>query len=60
METTVQTKPVPVRTIDVLKIMEAIPHRFPFLLIDRVDIIEEDKKAVGRKCVRVAITGILG
>ncbi|MBV9080949.1 MAG: 3-hydroxyacyl-ACP dehydratase FabZ [Elusimicrobia bacterium] len=41
----------PVRTLDVLKIMEAIPHRFPFLLIDRVDVIEEDKLAIGRKCV---------
>lgn len=41
----------PIRTLDVLKIMQAIPHRFPFLLIDRVDVIEEDKKAIGRKCV---------
>ncbi len=31
--------------------MDAIPHRFPFLLIDRVDIIEEEKIAIGRKCV---------
>lgn len=41
----------PVRTMDVLKIMDAIPHRFPFLLIDRVDVMEEGKIAVGRKCV---------
>jgi 3-hydroxyacyl-[acyl-carrier-protein] dehydratase len=41
----------PVRTMDVVKIMEAIPHRFPFLLIDRVDVIEEGKIAIGRKCV---------
>jgi beta-hydroxyacyl-ACP dehydratase FabZ len=41
----------PVRTMDVLKIMEAIPHRFPFLLVDRVDVMEEDKIAIGRKCV---------
>src|SRR6266480_49452 len=41
----------PVRTLDINKIMEAIPHRFPFLLIDRVDILEESKRAVGRKCV---------
>src|SRR6185295_10883079 len=43
--------PKPVRTMDVLKIMEAIPHRFPFLLIDRVDVIEEGKRAIGRKGV---------
>jgi beta-hydroxyacyl-ACP dehydratase FabZ len=41
----------PVRTMDINKIMEAIPHRFPFLLIDRVDVIQEEKYAVGRKCV---------
>ena len=41
----------PVRSLDILKIMDAIPHRFPFLLIDRVDIYEEDKRCVGRKCV---------
>lgn len=50
---TSESKPAatPVRTMDVLKIMDAIPHRFPFLLIDRVDVIEEGKFAVGRKCV---------
>lgn len=41
----------PVRTMDVNKIMQAIPHRFPFLLIDRVDVMEEGKLAIGRKCV---------
>jgi beta-hydroxyacyl-ACP dehydratase FabZ len=49
-----QIEPVslkPIRTMDVLKIMEVIPHRFPFLLVDRVDVIVEEKIAVGRKCV---------
>ncbi|OGR86794.1 MAG: 3-hydroxyacyl-[acyl-carrier-protein] dehydratase FabZ [Elusimicrobia bacterium RIFCSPLOWO2_01_FULL_60_11] len=32
-------------------IQKAIPHRHPFLLIDRVLVIEESKKAVGIKCV---------
>src|SRR6476646_10782570 len=41
----------PVRTMDINKIMAAIPHRFPFLLVDRIDVIEEGKKAIGRKCV---------
>ncbi len=44
-------KPTVIRSLDVLKIMEAIPHRFPFLLVDRVDVIEENKIAIGRKCV---------
>jgi 3-hydroxyacyl-[acyl-carrier-protein] dehydratase len=50
MEST-QTPVQPVRTMDINKIMEAIPHRFPFLLIDRVAVIEEGKRAIGRKCV---------
>ena len=32
--------------------METIPHRYPFLLIDTVEEIEEGQKAVGKKCVR--------
>ena len=51
MDTAENKQVTPVRTMDVNKIMEAIPHRFPFLLIDRVDVIEENKLAIGRKCV---------
>jgi beta-hydroxyacyl-ACP dehydratase FabZ len=43
--------PKPVRTMDINQIMAAIPHRFPFLLVDRIDVIEESKRAIGRKCV---------
>ena len=45
------TASTPVKTLDLAAIKAAIPHRYPFLLIDRVDILEEDKKAVGTKCV---------
>ena len=45
--------PAPVRTLDVKAVRKAIPHRFPFLLVDRVEVIEEDKKAVGTKCVTI-------
>lgn len=41
----------PVRVMDINEIQKAIPHRYPFLLIDRVNIIEEGKRAVGIKCV---------
>jgi beta-hydroxyacyl-ACP dehydratase FabZ len=51
MDTNEQVSPKPVRTMNVQQIMDAIPHRFPFLLIDRVDVIEEGKSAIGRKCV---------
>ena len=33
------------------EIMEIIPHRQPMLLVDRVEVIEENKKAVGYKGV---------
>lgn len=32
-------------------IVKIIPHRYPFLMIDRVEIIEENKRGVGVKCV---------
>src|SRR5258708_37863661 len=41
----------PVRTMDINEIQKTIPHRYPFLLIDKVHIIEESKRAVGIKCV---------
>lgn len=33
------------------EIMEIIPHRQPFLLIDTIEELEEGVKAVGKKCV---------
>ena len=36
---------------DIREIMEIIPHRPPMLLVDKVEIVEEDKKAVGYKGV---------
>jgi len=40
-----------VRTMDINAVLNAIPHRPPFLLVDRVDVIEERKYALGTKCV---------
>lgn len=37
--------------LDVNKIMETIPHRYPFLLVDRIVELEEGKRAVGLKNV---------
>lgn len=39
------------RTLNSQDIVKIIPHRYPFLMIDRVEIIEENKKGVGIKCV---------
>ena len=38
---------------DIVEIQKAIPHRYPFLLVDRVEVVEPGKKAVGTKCVTV-------
>lgn len=37
--------------LDIQQIKEIIPHRYPFLLVDRVTEIEEGKRAVGYKNV---------
>ncbi len=39
------------KTLDIKEIMEIIPHRHPFLLVDKVEIMEEGKKAIGYKAV---------
>ncbi len=44
-------KPGPV--MDVTAIEAILPHRYPFLLVDRVISIEPMKKLVGVKCVTV-------
>jgi len=41
----------PVRSLDILAIKKAIPHRYPFLLVDKLDVLVEDKCAVGTKMV---------
>ena len=33
------------------EIMEIIPHRYPFLLIDTIEELEAGSRAVGQKCV---------
>lgn len=38
-------------TLDINRIMEMIPHRYPFLLIDRMEGVEKDVRAVGIKNV---------
>ncbi|MCX5785571.1 MAG: 3-hydroxyacyl-ACP dehydratase FabZ [Elusimicrobia bacterium] len=41
----------PVRIILCEEILKLIPHRYPFLLVDRVEITEENKSCIGVKCV---------
>ena len=46
-----ETETAPVRVLEIADIMAAIPHRYPFLLIDRVEVIEESVKFIGYKAV---------
>ena len=38
--------------MNINQIMETIPHRYPFLLIDTIEEIEEGQKAVKKTCTR--------
>ena len=39
--------------LDILKIMEFLPHRYPFILVDRVLSLEPGKKVVALKNVTI-------
>lgn len=39
--------------LDIVQIQEIIPHRYPFLLVDKIEELEQGKKAVGVKNVTV-------
>jgi len=43
----------PVRTLDTMGVKKALPHRYPFLLVDKIEVIEEDKRCIGIKMVTV-------
>lgn len=38
-------------SLDILKILQLLPHRYPFLLVDRIVDIDSDNSAVGIKNV---------
>jgi len=42
-----------VETLDVLRILDYLPHRYPFLLIDRVIEIRGDEFGIGIKNVTI-------
>lgn len=37
----------PVRTYDAAALQSLLPHRYPFLLVDRIDVIEPGMRVVG-------------
>jgi UDP-3-O-[3-hydroxymyristoyl] N-acetylglucosamine deacetylase/3-hydroxyacyl-[acyl-carrier-protein] dehydratase len=44
----------PTVVMDISRIMEILPHRYPFLLVDRVIELEEDRRIVGIKNVTIS------
>lgn len=40
-------------TLNILEIMNLLPHRYPFLLVDRIVELEEGKRIVGVKNVTI-------
>jgi 3-hydroxyacyl-[acyl-carrier-protein] dehydratase len=54
VETTAENQPPPPnRTLNITEIMGYLPHRYPFLLIDRVIEMESKKKIVAIKNVTI-------
>jgi 3-hydroxyacyl-[acyl-carrier-protein] dehydratase len=43
----------PEGAMDIRQIMEVLPHRYPFLLVDRVDALELGHRIVATKCVTI-------
>ena len=40
-------------TMDILQLLERLPHRFPFLLVDRIEEIDGDLSCIGIKNVTI-------
>ncbi len=38
-------------SVDGQRLLQLLPHRYPFLLVDRIEAIDEDKSAIGIKNV---------
>ena len=45
--------PTEIKAIDIMRIMEMIPHRYPFLLVDRVTEVKIGESAIGIKNVTI-------
>ena len=43
--------PTTLQTADILKILDLLPHRYPFLLVDRIIEIDGDRSCIGIKNV---------
>jgi len=41
------------QALDIMRLMDVLPHRYPFLLVDRITDIDEDRAAIGVKNVTI-------
>lgn len=48
-----QTEKTELRSADIMRIMEMLPHRYPFLLVDKIIEIDGDNSAIGIKNVTI-------
>ena len=55
-----ETPATPGESIDILEVLARIPHRYPFLLIDRAEDYRPHQSIVGVKCVTVNEPFFLG
>jgi 3-hydroxyacyl-[acyl-carrier-protein] dehydratase len=47
------TMPATLDTVDILGLMKLLPHRYPFLLVDKIIEFDEDNSAIGIKNVTI-------
>jgi 3-hydroxyacyl-[acyl-carrier-protein] dehydratase len=45
--------PTKLETADILKVMDYLPHRYPFLMVDRIIDIDSDESCIGIKNVTI-------
>ena len=48
-----ETVPVALDSADILRVLELLPHRYPFLLVDKIRDIKGDESCVGVKNVTI-------
>lgn len=46
-----EAAPATLETIDILRLFKLLPHRYPFLLVDRIVEVDGDRSAIGIKNV---------
>jgi 3-hydroxyacyl-[acyl-carrier-protein] dehydratase len=55
-----EAKPVTIETFDILRLLNSLPHRYPFLMVDRVIEARGDEFGIGIKNVSINEPQFLG